>query len=171
MSEKVTLFDLTESFNNVKDMIDDETFEDNAELKTALNKIEDDIKVKADNIAKIIADCDMYIAGFKKQEENFKKKRTAIENKIKFLKQYLQESMEQINCQKLKTELFSFNIQNNLPRLYWQGIEDGNIPDNLPEEYIKTIKNIDKAKLKADIKAGADIEGISLISDKSLRIR
>ncbi|PJH64304.1 siphovirus Gp157 family protein, partial [Salmonella enterica] len=109
-----TLYKLNESYQNilqVAEMMDEEDF------KEALNGIEDDIENKADGYAKVIKELEIQVDGLKREEKRLKERRTILENKIKNMKENLENSMKLQGKTKFKTPLFSFNIQNNAPSL------------------------------------------------------
>ena len=85
------------------------------DLNATLENIDDEIETKADNIAKVLRDFDGDIEALKSEEERLAKKRKAIENRQKQLKEYLQNAMLVLDKRKFKTDLFSFNIQHNAP--------------------------------------------------------
>jgi hypothetical protein len=77
--------------------------------------------------------------------------------------------MEITGKTKFKTELFSFGIRNNAPSVI---IDETDI-SKIPAAYLR-IKDpdIDKAKLKEDLKAGVDLSGVAhLVSNTSLLIK
>ena len=78
------LYELAEMYLNLKDMDIEE-----GDLNAALENINDEIETKADNIAKVLRDFDGDIEALKSEEERLAKKRKAIENRQKQLKEYL----------------------------------------------------------------------------------
>ena len=124
------LYELTEIYLNLKDMDIEE-----GDLNSALENIDDEIETKADNIAKVLRDFDGDIEALKSEEERLAKKRKAIENRQKHLKEYLQNAMLVLDKRKFKTDLFSFNIQKNAPSL--KILDESKIP----EDYYKIEKN------------------------------
>ena len=70
---------------------------------------------------------------------------------------------------KFKTELFSFNVQKNPVAV----VIDEQYIENIPEEYlIPQDPKVDKQKLKDDLKAGRDLEGIAHLEQTvGVRIR
>ena len=66
---------------------------------------------------------------------------------------------------KFKTDRFSFGIQKNPPSIeIWDEYAIG-------QEYIKTIYEIDRTKIKNALKAGEEVNGARLHQSESLRIR
>lgn len=154
------LYELTEIYLNLKDMDIEEK-----DLNAALENIDDEIETKADNIAKVLRDFDGDIEALKSEEERLAKKRKAIENRQKHLKEYLQNAMLVLDKRKFKTDLFSFNIQKNAPSL--KILDESKIP----EDYYKIEKKLNKNDLKEAVKNGLFEDAAELVQTESLRIR
>lgn len=154
------LYELTEIYLNLKDMDIEE-----GDLNTALENIDDEIETKADNIAKVLRDFDGDIEALKSEEERLAKKRKAIENRQKQLKEYLQNAMLVLDKRKFKTDLFSFNIQKNAPSL--KILDESKIP----EDYYKIERKLNKNDLKEAVKSGLFEDAAELVQTESLRIR
>ncbi|MDU5183703.1 MAG: siphovirus Gp157 family protein [Peptoniphilus harei] len=154
------LYELTEIYLNLKDMDIEE-----GDLNAALENIDDEIETKADNIAKVLRDFDGDIEALKSEEERLAKKRKAIENRQKHLKEYLQNAMLVLDKRKFKTDLFSFNIQKNAPSL--KILDESKIP----EDYYKIEKKLNKNDLKEAVKNGLFEDAAELVQTESLRIR
>ncbi len=154
------LYELTEMYLNLKDMDIEE-----GDLNSALENIDDEIETKADNIAKVLRDFDGDIETLKSEEERLAKKRKAIENRQKQLKEYLQNAMLVLDKRKFKTDLFSFNIQKNAPSL--KILDESKIP----EDYYKIEKKLNKNDLKEAVKNGLFEDAAELVQTESLRIR
>lgn len=154
------LYELTEIYLNLKDMDIEE-----GDLNAALENIDDEIETKADNIAKVLRDFDGDIEALKSEEERLAKKRKAIENRQKQLKEYLQNAMLVLDKRKFKTDLFSFNIQKNAPSL--KILDESKIP----EDYYKIEKKLNKNDLKEAVKNGLFEDAAELVQTESLRIR
>lgn len=154
------LYELTEIYLNLKDMDIEE-----GDLNSALENIDDEIETKADNIAKVLRDFDGDIEALKFEEERLAKKRKAIENRQKQLKEYLQNAMLVLDKRKFKTDLFSFNIQKNAPSL--KILDESKIP----EDYYKIERKLNKNDLKEAVKSGLFEDAAELVQTESLRIR
>lgn len=154
------LYELTEMYLNLKDMDIEEV-----DLNSALENIDDEIETKADNIAKVLRDFDGDIEALKSEEERLAKKRKAIENRQKQLKEYLQNAMLVLDKREFKTDLFSFNIQKNAPSL--KILDESKIP----EDYYKIEKRLNKNDLKEAVKNGYFEDAAELVQTESLRIR
>lgn len=138
-------------------------------LKDALENMAADIDFKLENYAKIIKNFESDIEGLKAEEARLAAKRKAKENAIKVMKERMTIAMQQTGKLDIKTPLFSFKVQKNTPSV----VMDVNYIEDVPEKYlIPQDPKIDKKLLKADIEAGADLDGIAHIErSESVRIR
>ena len=157
-----SLYDLSNNWQQVYNMdLDEDTWLD------TLDAINEDVKDKAENSGRLIRSWESDAKALKSEEERLAKKRKAIENRIKSLKGYLQDNMERMGEKKIKTDLFSFNIQNNPAGT--------NIFDEqlVPNKYYETevVKKFDKRAMLDDLKSGQVIAGVELKQSQSLRIR
>ena len=158
----MNLYDLTGNYKKVYEMdLDDETWQD------TLESIDSAIEQKADGLMYVIRDLEVDVVGLKDEEARLKKKREVAERKIKRLKQYLQDNMETVGKTKFKTQLFSYNIQNNPASLK---LTDEKL---IPRKYytVETSRKYDNKAIKDDLKAGKVINGAELKTSQSLRIR
>ena len=157
-----SLYDLSSNWQQVYDMdLDEYTWLD------TLDAIHEGVKDKAENSGRLIRSWESDAKALKSEEERLAKKRKAIENRIKSLKGYLQDNMERMGEKKIKTDLFSFNIQNNPASLK---LTDEKL---IPEKYytVETSRKYDNKAIKDDLKAGKVINGAELKTSQSLRIR
>lgn len=157
-----SLYELSNNWQQVYDMdLDEDTWLD------TLDAINEDINIKVENSGRLYRSWESDAKALKSEEERLAKKRKAIENRMKSLKGYLQDNMERMKKNKIKTDLFSFNIQNNPAGT--------NIVDEklIPSKYYETetVKKFDKRAMLDDLKAGQVIAGVELKQSQSLRIR
>lgn len=158
------LYEYAEEFNELLSRLEDEDM-DLELLEMELNRLNTGFNTKMDNIAKYIKSLRAEAEAIKIEENRLMARRKARENKAEFLKKYIEDMLNATNRKDLKTELFSFNIQKNIPSLV---IENEDI---IPMEYKKTVISIDKKSLLDAIKAGNSFDGVSLKSTESIRIR
>lgn len=151
------LYELTESYVKLMDLEGD--------FESALEVIDDEIEVKADNIAKIIKELEADEKKFKEEIDRLNQIKKSTSNRIKSLKSYLEMNMKRVNKTKFKTDLFSFNIQKN--RASVKVLDESIIPD----EFLVLCTTVNKQKLYEAIKRGRKIDGAMLEESESLRIR
>lgn len=161
-----TLYELSESYMNVQNLIDEES--PDADILNALTIIEGAIENKAGNIANLIKSLDAEAEMLKAEERRLSQRRKVRENAASNMKQYLQNAMEQMGMDKIKTAKWTFSIQNNPPAV--QIINEEEIPGKfltfIPERY-----EVNKKLISEALKAGEDVKGCELSRGRSLRIR
>lgn len=160
----MNLFELTENYVKFFTMLE-EADEITEELEEMADNLNVEIEEKCDNYGKMIRNLEADVEAFKNQEKIFNEKRKSAENKVKWLKQNLQASMELQGRKKVKTDLFNFNIQKNAPSLE---ITDEN---NIDDSYYRIERILNKRELLNDIKEGLIVDGVELKQTESLRIR
>lgn len=105
--------------------------EDSVELQAEFEKIKDDIKVKADNYAKLIKNLEAEVEGYEKEAKRLSDRAKTISNNIKALKANLLWSMKETGEEKFKTDLFSFAVTANGGKVPMVIDVD---PEDLPED-------------------------------------
>lgn len=166
-----SLYDLTGDYAKFAEYMEQVELEPEMQeaLEDALNNLGEDIEIKLENYAKIIKNFESDIAGLKAEEERLAKKRKAMENSIKHMKERMTIAMQQTGKLDIKGELFKFKVQANPPAV----VMDVNYIEDVPEKYlIAQDPKIDKKKLAEDLKAGVELEGVAhLEASASVRIR
>ena len=153
----MNLYELSLAFQEVQNMeLDPEV------MKDTLDTIEN----KAENIAKLVRNLESDVSAYKEEEDRLKTKRQATENKVKWLKTYLEDNMKLTGKTKFKSGMFNFAIQKNPASV---NITDEKI---IPEEFlIQQPPKVDKTSLKEILKRGIEVPGAELKQTEGLRIR
>ena len=164
----MTLYELTTEYMELLAMLEDPDVDEDL-IADTLEGIDGELEVKADGYARVMRQMDADAKAIKAEEERLANRRKSLENRAANLKGRLQQMMEITGKVKFKTELFSFGIQKNPAAV----VIDEQYIENIPEEYlIRQDPKIDRAKLKEDLKAGKNLDGIAhLEQSESLRIR
>ena len=164
----MTLYELTSEYMELLAMLEDPDTDETVILDT-LEGVGGELEEKADGYARVMRQMDADAAAIKAEEERLHNRRKSLENRSAWLKSRLQNVMELTGKTKFKTELFSFGIQKNPASV----VIDEQYIENIPAEYlIAQDPKIDRQKIKEDLKAGKDLEGIAhLEQTESLRIR
>jgi hypothetical protein len=134
-----------------------------------LESIECVIEEKVENIAKLINSISADENALKAEEERIHNRRMTIVNRKAAIKKYLQEQLERAKINKVKTSLFTVYTQNNRPSVVAD--ENDERLKKYPEIWTKREDTLNKAKIYELLKEGKEIEGVSLSTTKSLRIR
>ena len=170
-----SLYELTGDFLNIQNMLEEEEFDKEALLNT-LEGIDYAINIKAENYGKVIKNLEAVKAGIKGQRDALKNalsdeidrlsdKEKTIDNKIKYMKENLGQTMRVMGKEKIKTELFSFYFKRN------QAVNIINEAEALNSGYVRVKKEIDKAKLLEDMKKGKKFDFADIKKSESLIIK
>ena len=151
-----TLYELTGQYQQLLEMIQNDEF-DEWTLKDTLEGLDGEIEIKADGYAKVIKELEGNVDTLKNEIDRLSR------NNIKIMKESLENTMKITGKTKFKTDLFSFNIQNNPPRLV--------IDKDVPEQFlIPQPPKVDNARIK-DVLKQQELDFAHLEVGQSLRIR
>jgi len=162
-----TLYELTEEYQYLYDLlssgeIDEQTFNDSLEGMF----FDEALEIKAESCAKIITMLVGYSKIAQSEAERLTEKSKALSENAKRLQKNLYEAMKRTNKKKFKTALFSFWIQKNSPSVFIA--ENAEIPSKF---IIEQPPKIGRRGLLEALKNGAEIDGVSIVQDDSLRIK
>lgn len=157
----MNLYELSEAYQKVQIMIE----EGQEGLEDTLESINDAIDVKADGYAKVMRNLEAQASVIKEEEKRLSERRRSLENNVKRLKQSLEDMMINNDKRRIKTDLFSFNIQKNPPSI--KVTDEEMIPSKF---YIEQKPKLNRKELLKELKEN-DILGVELTQGESLRIR
>jgi len=159
-----TLYELTGQYRELLELAESEEL-DKQLIADTLEGLDGEFEIKADGYAKVIRELEGKADLLKNEIERLSKRKTAIENNIKAMKEALQNAMYITGKVKFKTNLFNFSIQKNPPKLVIDK------PEEIPEEFlIPQPPKVDNAKLKEILKE-KELPFAHLEQSESLRIR
>lgn len=162
------LYELTGDLKVVEDKIREGGGELTDELEEALNASTLAVRDKATGIAFILRNLAADVDVCDKEIKRLQGRKRARENASRGLNGYAMGCMVNAGVMKIETPLGNLNVQKNPPSV--EVVDKGKVPG----EYmiIKQEEVIDKERAKKDLKAGKEIAGLRLITDKTyLRIR
>lgn len=158
------LYELTGDYLTLLDMLESGEEDEQVMLDT-LEAVQGEIEVKAESYAKIIKMLEGDAETIKAEEERLSARRKTLKNNADRLKRHLEQCMVATGLKKLKTDLFSFNIQANPQSVVIDS------PGELPAEFlIPQEPKVDKVRLKELLKK-QDVPYAHLESSEGLRIR
>ena len=162
----MTLYDLTDEYMRLLELAEDSEIDDQIIIDT-MDALTGEIECKFEGYGKILSQMNNDISSLKEEEKRISERRKSIENRVSKIKEHLMYSMNAMGTHKIKTTLFSYNIQRNPASV----VVD--VPwEQLPEDFLKyKDPDIDKTKLKKALQDGAEIDGVRLVQTESLRIR
>lgn len=160
------LYELTEAYKKVWDMVDDDADLDC--IEDTLQAIEGDIEFKAESMAKIIKSIEADEKVIKIEEERLYNRRKSLENQRTHIKSYLEQQLLTMGVDKIKTPTFTIAIQNNPPSV--KILDESKIPECY---LVEQAPKIDKEAILEHLKSGSSslVMGCTLEQSKSLRIR
>lgn len=146
--------------------------EDYEVIRDTLEGLEGELQDKVENIIKLMRSIEADEEGLKKEEERLHNRRIALHVRRENIKSYLESELLRNNIDKVKTNIASVWMQNNKPSVI---VTDENCEELKKPEYkdvwIKHPDTLDKTKLYELLKQGYTIPGVSLHTNKSIRIR
>ena len=157
----MNLYELSDSYQQIQAMIED----GEEGLEDTLESLEDAIEDKAIGYAKVMRNLEGQANAIKEEEKRLSERRKALENNVKRMKESLQDAMLLNGKRKIKTDLFSFNIQNNPPGV--RIVNEELIPKRF---YVEQEPKLDKKSLLKEMKE-SEIPGVEINQGESLRIR
>ncbi len=157
------LYELTGQYLELMEMAEElepEVFQDTLEMIT------EDINAKSENIAMLLRNIESDTEAIKTEEKRLADRRKHLETQAKNAKQYLQDKLEEAGIDKVPSTLFKIQFQNNPPSV--QIADESKVPSNF---MIAQEPRVDKKALKEALKNGDEIEGVSLVQQRGLRIK
>ena len=162
------IYELTESIRLLWDLMDQGELDDDV-LKDAMMNSQEDLKDKLEGYCKFIRQMESDVDGISAEIKRLQDREAVLKNTIERSKKVMQMAMETAGEKKVKGQIFTISVQANPESV----VLDESYIENIPPEYLK-VKDpeIDKAKLKEDLKNGVNLEGIAhLEQTESLRIK
>lgn len=164
----MTLYELTGAYKALETEIELNP-EDAEGLKEILDQIDDDIEIKADNYAKVIANKTADRKAIKDEIDRLTARMKSIDKGIDYMKQNLMESMKKTGKVKFRTSLFSFSVAKNGGK---EPLVVDVTVDELPEELVKVTRDVNREALREYIIDTGDYSyGHFADRGESLRIR
>ena len=162
------IYELTNELSLLWDLMENGELEDEV-LIGAFDVAKEDLADKLEGYCKFIKNLESDIQGLKAEEERLNARRKTMENTVTRCKEAMKFALNTAGEKKIACGTFTVSVQNNAPSV----VLDEQYLENIPEEYLVPQEpKIDKKKIKADIDAGKDLDGIAhLETGVSLRIR
>ena len=160
-----SLYELTIDFKKLSEMeFDENSTEQVEEIKEI---IKGEIETKGTNIIAVIRNLETDIEGIKKEIERLNKLKKTKENKIKNLKNYTIECLNELELKKVETTLGNISVRKNRCSVV---IDDEN---SIDKKFIKEVisHTVNKEELRKALETGQDVKGAYLKSTESLIIK
>lgn len=161
------IYELTSGIQMLWDLMDQGELDDDT-LIDAMENSQEELNIKLENYCKFIKNLEADIAGLKEEEKRLAARRKTMENTIERAKAAMQWAMNAAGEKKVKGNLFTISLQANPEKVVLE-TEDIN---SIPADYIRMKEpEIDKAKVKEDLKAGVELSFARLERTEGIRIR
>lgn len=164
-----TLYELTGQMQALLALMEDPDVDPQI-IEDSLEAVSGEIEVKADGYARVMAELEARKAAVKAEKDRLAALESSLGKNIDRMKESLKTSMIATGKTKFKTDLFSFSVQKNPPKVVIDDLS------RIPEGFlIPQPPKVDTASIKESLKsvdAGSMWEGIChLEQGESLRIR
>jgi hypothetical protein len=158
------LYELTGNYTNLLELLENPEVPQEV-IKESLGELQEEFSVKAENICKLVKSIDLEAKGIKEEEKRLADRRKVLENRVSYLKEYLDDNMKAIGVKKIKGNIFTLSIQKNPASV------NIHTTDSIPREYVVVREDFDKKSIKEALKNGIEVPGAELKQTESLRIR
>lgn len=163
-----TLYEIAAEFRTDLDKLSDLDLPPEVVADT-LEGMSGELEAKATNIASLVRNLEVTAGAIKDAEAQMAKRRKAIENRIKSIKDYTLSVMVANGIEKIETPYFKVSVAKNPPSVdIYDAVQ-------LPEHFLRCPPppppEPDKALIKDALKSGKDVPGCRLTQSLSLRIK
>jgi hypothetical protein len=157
--ENISLYQMTEAFQTLENMEDEE-------MAPYLESLEVQIENKVDAIVKYRQNLTLGASAIDQEIQRLTKMKQAAEKRAESLKSYISSAMLTHNIEKIDTGLFKLSF------LKSESVEIIN-EQEIPAEFIKvkTTTSVDKVEIKKLLKKGIEVNGASLRKSNNLQIK
>ena len=168
----MSIYKLSQDYKNISLLLEaivdnNEPAEVEEEAREVLSIVKEQLIDKADNVAKYVKNEESDIQAIKDEEKRLKKLRQKRERSLERFKDYVLQSLDELDFVKVKTSIGNISIRKS------KAIEVRVEPSELPSIYtmVKTTIDADKKALKEAIEKGEKINGVELVENVNLNIR
>ncbi len=166
--KNLSLYQLSSTYLEALDNLTDPDMDLPIEAITdTLEGLSGELEEKAVNVTKFMRNMEATAKAIKEAEADMAKRRKSLENRIKWMKDYLKGSMEHTGITKIECPYFKLSIQKNPASVVIN--DEKAIPDQFKEQVISW--KIDKTAIKNTLKTGETVTGAVLVNGTRLAIR
>ena len=160
------LYELTEQYNMLLEMLQDDM--DSEQLNIMVDGMEGKIEEKIENTVKVMRSLEADAAAIDEEIKRLTKRKTVIGNNVQSLKNNVEMTMRNLNIEQVKGALHTISFKKNPPKL--NVISESNIPYEFYSEPVVEPK-LDRKKLLDALKAGLELDGVTIVQETSLTIK
>jgi predicted nuclease with TOPRIM domain len=161
------IYDLAQQYADMLEFLEDDA--DNEQLQAMLDGLEGKIEEKIENTVKVMKSLEFNAAAIDTEIKRLSSRKAAITNNVTYLKANIEQSMLTLGIDKVKGNIYTVAMQNNVPKV--------NVlcEELIPEYYFNlplVEPQLDKRRLLEAMKNGEySGPGASIVQEKSLRVR
>lgn len=161
-----SLYELSEEYSDLVLLLESEDVSED-EIAFELAKISESVDTKAEGYAKILRNWAIEADGLATEIDRLTKRRKAVENASKRLKQYLQNTMVLMGKKQITTSIGKWSIRNNPPSAVITDFAA------IPARYLVPVDpEVDSRQIIADWKNNGEIiPGVEIQIKQSLQFR
>jgi len=164
----LSLYQLSSNYLQALDFLTDPEIDLPIEsINDTLEGLTGELEDKAVNVTKFLRNMEAVADAIKEAEESMAKRRKALENRVKWMKDYLKNNMEYSGISKIECPFFKLSIQKNPAAV--NIFDEAAIPEQFKEQVISW--KINKTAIKDAIKAGEAVKGAELTNGTRLVIK
>lgn len=145
------------------DCIDWETGEISEDYDGAYQELQSVLSCGIETLCKIRANKQARIESLKAEINRLTERRKQEEKRIESLEKFIKSLFDKTGKEKLDAGTFSLSYRKSTQVQVSDDFNNG--------DYMRVKTEIDKAKIKADLLAGAEIAGACLVENKNLQVR
>ena len=166
--QNLNLYQLSAKYIEALDFLTDPEMDLPIEaINDTLEGLSGGLEEKAVNVAKFLRNLEATAEAIKEAEADMAKRRRAFESRVKWLKSYLKDSMENTGITKIECPFFKLSIQKNPVSV--EVFDENLIPEQFKEAV--TTWKIDKNAIKDALKNGETVAGAMLLNGTRLAIK
>lgn len=163
----LALYQIVDEYRDALNELADMDLDEQA-LADTLEGLQGEVTVKGQNVAAFILNMEAEAAAVKEVEQRLAKKRRAMENRSKSLRDYLRMNMERSGITEISANDKSFKVKLMKGRPSCVIDDEKALPPNYIEE-VRTTK-VDKRLITQAIKDGYEVPGAHLETKPALKI-
>ncbi len=164
----LSLYQLSDNYLEAMDFLTDPEVDLPIEaINDTLEALGGELEDKAVNVTKFLRNMEAVADAIKAAEESMAKRRKALENRVKWMKDYLKGNMEHTGISKIECPFFKLSIQKNPAAV--NILDEAAIPEQFKEQVVSW--KINKTAIKDAIKSGETVKGAELTTGTRLVIK
>lgn len=164
------LYEISENYRNIADLLTDPEFAENSDIITALDAVEDEFNNKAVNTVKAIKMVEHDIDCIDTEIKRLQAMKKVRQNAIDRVKDYLKRNMAATGIFKIESPLFKISYAERVNAAV-EIDEELFLANNLNEDFISVKITPSKTAIKKALEAGELIIGARLVDSQVLTIR